>query len=117
MTLTREQILKPRTMPSEVVPCPEIADGATLTVRRLTGKEFMAMSAKVKAEPDLAFAYWIMATVVNDDGAAVFNADDAVALGEQDATLIQRLSEVAMKLNVNGKGDPAKNSDPTPPAV
>jgi hypothetical protein len=45
----------------------------------------------------------------------VFTPDDAAALAEQDATLIERLTTVAMRLNVNPKEQAAKNSA-TPPA-
>lgn len=117
MAITREQILRSRKLPSEVVPCPELGDGATLIVRRLSAREFMALSAKVKAQPDLAYAHWIVATVIDEQGAPVFNDDDAAALGEQDTTLVERLVSAAMKLNVNGKGDPAKNSEATRPAA
>src|SRR5437879_4891959 len=104
MALTREQILRPRKMPTEVVPCPELGDGATLIVRRLTGREFMDLSNKVKTQPDLAFAFWITATVVDESGNRVFTEDDDVAaLAEQDGTLVQRLTEAAMRLNVIAK--------------
>src|SRR2546430_1203538 len=115
MAITRDQILRPRKLPTEVVPCPELGDGVTLIVRRLTAREFMALSAKVKAQPDLAYAHWIVATVIDEQGATVFNEDDAAALGEQDTTLVERLTSAAMKLNVNGKGEPGKNS--TTPSV
>lgn len=108
--MTRQQILQPRTLPSEVVPAPELGDGASLIVRRLAAREFMELSTKVKAQPDIAYALWIVATVVDENGANVFTENDAAALGEQDATLVQRLTETAMRLNVNAKGDAAKNS-------
>lgn len=110
MGLTRDQILTRRTPTSEQVPTPELGQGSSLTVRRLSAREFMALSAKVKADPDLAFAHWITATVIGDDGQPVFTPEDAAALAEQDATLIQRLTEAAMKLNVNAKEDAVKNS-------
>ena len=110
MALTREQILAPRKPVTEPVPCPELGDGASLTVRRLSARAFMALSAKVKADPDLAFAHWITATVIGDDGKPVLSESDAAALAEQDATLVQRLTEAAMRLNVNGKEHAAKNS-------
>lgn len=117
MATTREQVLSKRKLPTEVVPCPELGDGSSLTVRRLTAREFMALSKKVQADSDLAFAHWIVATVIDENGKPVFNEDDAAALGEQDATLVERLTTAAMKLNVNGQGDAAKNSVTTRPAA
>jgi hypothetical protein len=115
MSLTREQILAPRKPVTEPVPAPELGEGVTLTVRRLTAREFMALSTKVKADAEMAYAHWITATVVDDDGKSVFTPDDAAALAEQDATLIERLTEAAMRLNVNPK-DKAKGNSQTPTA-
>lgn len=115
MSLTREHILAPRKVVTEPVPCPELGAGAKLLVRRLSAREFMALSAKAKANPDQAYAFWIVATVVGEDGRPVFNEEDAAALAEQDATFVQRLTEAAMRLNVNAKEQAEKNSS-TPAA-
>src|SRR5688500_12409091 len=97
--LTREQILRPRKLATKSVPAPELGDGETLTVRRLSAREFMDLTAKAKGQPEIAYAHWIVATVVNDAGTRIFNEDDAVALGEQDITLVERLTDEAMKIN------------------
>jgi hypothetical protein len=109
MTVTRDQFLKPRPRVTETVPCPEFGPDASVKVRKLSAQEFNALSEKTKANPDLAYAYWITATVVDDSGANIFTESDAVTFGEQDATLVQRLVETATKLNVVSKADAAKN--------
>ena len=109
MALTREQILKPRKMPVEVVPCPELGEGQTLTVKRLTGRQFIELSNRIKGAGELAFAHWIVATVTTEDGLPMFTEADAAALADQDGTLVQRLAEAAMRLNVVSKDDAAKN--------
>ena len=115
MSLTREQFLSSRKLVTETVPAPELGDGVTVTVRRLTAREFMTLSNKVKADADMAYAHWITATVIGDDGKPLFTEQDAAALAEQDATLIERLTMAAMKLNVNPKEQAVKNSQ-TPAA-
>jgi len=107
--LTREQILQHK-LPTESVPCPELADGAALIVRRLTAREFMALNAKIKADPDAAYAHWIAATVVDEAGNRIFNESDAAALADQDFNLINRLTEAAIRINGGGKEQAEKNS-------
>jgi hypothetical protein len=107
--MTREQVLARRERPTETVPCPELGDGATLTVRRLSAKEFMALTERAKAQPDLAYAHWIVATVIDDQGNAMFSEADAAELAEQDITLVERLTDAAQRLNLAGKGQAAKN--------
>lgn len=107
--LTREQILAPRKLPTETVPAPELGEGCTLTVRRLSAREFMDLTAKAKAQPDLAYAHWIVATVVGEDGKPILTEADAAAMAEQDITLVERVTETAQRLNLNAKGQAAKN--------
>src|SRR5262245_1394379 len=95
MILTREQILQRRPIVTEVVPAPELGEGATLKVRRLAARDFMALSEKAKAQPELAYVHWIVACVIDDAGAKVFTDDDAQAISELDITLIERLSDAA----------------------
>lgn len=119
MALNREQILARRVTATEVVPAPELGDGATLTVRRLSAREFMVMTDKAKAEPELAYAHWIAATVVDDQSARVFTVDDAQGLvADLDITLVERLTDAAQRLNISKKADgpnpqPRPDSSPT----
>jgi hypothetical protein len=111
MALTREQILARRVAATEVVPAPELGDGATLTVRRLRAGDFLALSEKVKADPALAYAHWITACVVDEQGERMFTDDDAPALADLDITLIERLSDAAQRMNISKK---ASGPNPTP---
>src|SRR5688572_27942676 len=112
--LTREQILAPRKLPTEVVPCPELGEGATLTVRRLTAREFINLTGKAKATPDMTYALWVVACVVDDEGKPVLTEADVTALAEKEITLLERLADAAQRLNLNAKGQAAKNSQATP---
>ncbi|HEV2294094.1 MAG TPA: hypothetical protein VGR35_09560 [Tepidisphaeraceae bacterium] len=107
MALTREQILQRRKVTTEVVPAPELGDGATLNVRRLSAREFMELTEQAKTDSDNAYAYWIAATVVDDTGEGkVFTVDDAKGLvSELDITLVERLTDAAQRLNISKKAD------------
>lgn len=110
--LTRDQILA-RTLswPTEVVPCPELGAGATLRVKTLNARDFMDMSSRAKASPDLAYAHWIVATVVDDEGKAVFQPEDAATLANMPFSLIARLTEAAQRLN--GTAEQAEKNSTT----
>ena len=113
--LTRDAIFAANDLPTEVVPVPEWGgEGATLTVRRLTAAEFLALLAKVKADPDRAYAYWLVFTVVDDAGKRLFTEADAEALAGKSMQVIQRLFDAADRLNPTPKKDvAAKNSQAT----
>ena len=113
--LTRDAILTVNDLPSEQVPVHEWGgDGATLTVRRLTAGEFLQLLKKVQADPDRAFAYWIVFTVVGEDGKRVFTESDAEVLAGKSMQVIQRLFDAADRLNPTPKKDvTAKNSPAT----
>ena len=85
-----------------------------LTVRRLTARDYMALAGKVKAEPDLAYAYWIAATVIDGDGKRIFTDEDAAVLADADHAIVNRLAETAIRLNGAAPGQAPKNSQ-TPP--
>jgi hypothetical protein len=108
MALTREQILKPRPRVTEVIACPELGDDANVIVRRLTASEFVELNEKAREHPEKAYVYWLVASVIDDAGNPLFSEDDAVALGEQDVLLVQRLTEAAQRLSVVTK-EQAKN--------
>jgi hypothetical protein len=113
MALTRDQIVQRKTVATEVVPAPELGDGATLIVRRLSAREFMALTATAKAEADLAYAHWIAATVVDDQGNQVFTAEDDQGLvADLDITLVERLTDAAQRLNLSKRADDGPNPQP-----
>lgn len=108
MAITREQFLA-RTLPSETVACPELGEGASATVRRLSAREYLVLAEKVKAEPQIAFAHWIVACVRDASGGPLFTTDDAAALADSDFGLVNRLAEAAIKLNGAAEGQATKN--------
>lgn len=103
MSLTREDILRRRPLPTEVVPAPELGDGVTLRVRRLNAGEFLALTEKAKADPQTAYQHWIVATVCDDAGQRVFTDDDAPAIAELDIALVERLTTASQRLNLPQK--------------
>jgi hypothetical protein len=107
--LTREQILNLNDLPTVAVPVPEWGEGATLNVRQLTVAEVTALAEAQKAAPDKMFVQWIVATVVDDAGARIFNPEDVEALERKSAQVIQRLAEAAITLNTFNKDAAAKN--------
>jgi lipoprotein-anchoring transpeptidase ErfK/SrfK len=115
MALTKDQILAARRTATETVPAPELGDDAALIVRRLSARDFMALTDKARAEPELAYAHWIAATVVDDAGRPVFDAADASGVvAELDITLVERLTDAAQRLNISKKAEGP--NPPTPPA-
>jgi hypothetical protein len=108
--LTREQILNANDLPSEPVPVPEWGQGATLKVRQLTVAEVNELAKKQTEHPDKVFAYWLVFTVVDDNGNRLFTPEDAVALEGKSAQVIKRLAEAAIKLNMFNTEAAAKNS-------
>jgi hypothetical protein len=113
--LTRDAIFAANDLPTEVVPVPEWGgEGATLTVRRLTAAEFLTLLGKVKADPDRAYAYWLVFTVMDDAGNRMFTVDDAEKLVGKSMHVIERLYAAADRLNPTPKKDvAAKNSQAT----
>lgn len=96
--LTRTDILnRPPTI--ETVPAPELGEGATLGVKLLSAAEFMGMSSDPRSKGDKAYAAWLLACVCDQTGQPVFTADDFDALTSLPFTLVNRLIEVAQKVN------------------
>jgi hypothetical protein len=109
--MTREELLKnPFKWPAENVPCPELIGDETMTVRTLSAKAFLAMSAAIKKDKgkENAFVHWIINTVVDDKGKPIFTAADEEAIAEWPFPLISRLTAAASKLNAGE--DAEKNS-------
>ena len=105
--LTRDQILsRPPTI--EQVPAPELGDGATLGVKLLSAAEFLRLSNVAKTKGDQAYACWLLACVCDAQGKAIFNPDDADAVGGLPFPLVNRLIEAAQRVNGTSEGA-AKN--------
>jgi hypothetical protein len=123
--LTRDQILKKRDLPREVVDVPEWGD--KVIVRGLTGAERDAFEQSIvdtrgksgKANLANIRAKLCVACIVDESGNRLFKAEDAAALGEQSATALQRVFNVAQRLCGMSQSDVeelAKNSEPGPSA-
>lgn len=107
--LTKNDILnRPRTI--EQVPAPELGDAATLGVRLLSAAEFLKLSGEAKAQPELGYAFWIIATVVDDNGTAMFTDADLEAVTALPFPLVDRLIDKAQKVNGTKKDAASGNS-------
>jgi hypothetical protein len=96
--LTRNDILN-RAPTIETVSAFELGEGATLGVKLLSAAEFMAMSSDPRSKGDKAYAAWLLACVCDEAGKPVFATDDFDALTSLPFTLVNRLIEVAQKIN------------------
>lgn len=96
--LTRDQI-KNRRPKIEAVPAPELGEGATIGVRLLSAAEFMALSAKAKEKPEIAYAHWIIACACDEQGSPIFTADELDDAAGLAFPLVNRFIDAAQRLN------------------
>ncbi len=116
----REQILRAEDAQAEKVHVSEW--GVDVWVRGLTGSERDAIEDAMlrgRGKVDLGNfrARLLVKTVVDEDGARIFNDEDATALGTKSAVALERLVNVAMRLAGIRAGDVedlSKNSAPGP---
>lgn len=118
--LTREVILKVSDLPQEKLAIPEW--GGHVFVRTLSGhergeleKRFTADSAR--KEPAGFRATLLCLTLVDGEGKTLFGLGDVEVLGKKSALVIERLFDVASRLNGFTKRDVEeleKNSEPPP---
>jgi len=100
--LNRESILQTNDLPSELVSVPEW--GGEVYVRTLTGTERdafeQALSGK-KNKPNLdnVRARFAVLTICDENGKRLFSDGDVKALGEKSASALDRVFEVASRLN------------------
>jgi hypothetical protein len=100
--LNRDAILKADDLPRELVNVPEW--GGDVYVRTLTGTErdqFEQELVQNKSKPNLANvrARFAVLTICDADGVRLFQAKDAEPLGKKSASALDRVFEVAQKLN------------------
>jgi hypothetical protein len=116
MTVTREMILKADDLPRESVNVK--AWGGVVFVKTMTAGERDALDA-VNAEDreakvkHLFSARLVAATVVDEAGALLFTEADVPALARKSARVMDRIVDVALKLNRMRESDAAsaeKNS-------
>jgi hypothetical protein len=100
--LDKNTILNADDLPGEVVNVPEW--GGSIKVRSMTAKEREDFSAGLRdKDGNVVTASWkarlVALTVVDENGARIFADADADALAGKSALVIERLSEVALRLN------------------
>lgn len=100
--LSREQILAADDRPREEVEVPEW--GGTVLVAAMSGTErdrFEASIVTGKGETDLSNmrAKLVAATLVDGDGNMLFSQGDIEALGRKNAAALERVVQVAQRLN------------------
>lgn len=104
-TLTKEQILKQDDLKTELVQVPEW--GGAVWVRTLTGTERDLFEADtiIKRDNDVCLNYdnfrakLCVRTIVDTDGKRLFEDKDAIVLGNKSAAALDRVFEVAQRLN------------------
>ena len=109
--LNRDQILQARELPTEDVEVPEW--GGTVTVKALTaaerdGYEASMIEGKGKGQRvsmKNVRARLCVRCMINGDGGRIFSDDDAEQLGQQPASALDRVYEVAARLNGVGNED------------
>ncbi len=120
VTLTRDLILEANDLKREQVEIPEW--GGTVYVRGLTGAERDAFEASINADGGQGKIQNVRArlvafTVVDENGNRIFSDADAGILGRKSANALNRVFEVALRLNGIGNKEVealAKNSNPEP---
>ena len=119
MSLTREQILQVDDIKTEIVPVPEW-DGEVI-VRTMTGTDRDIWDNLLYKEGKVNFldntrARLLACTIIDEDDNLVFSEDDIVALGKKSSLAINRIFDVAKRLNGLGSEqieDLEKNSEET----
>lgn len=113
MILTRDAILAASDIRSERVAVPEW--GGEVLVGTMSGAArdeweqslITRRPGSTKTEPNLANvrARLVAATVVDENGARLFSAEDAEALGRKSSAALERVCKVAQRLNGLGDAD------------
>ena len=123
MSLTKEQILAANDRPTEAVEVPEW--GGTVYVRVMSGAERDAYEQSwlekkgdnFEVNRNNLHAKLCVQTIVDSEGNRIFDDSEADTLGSKSAAALDRIFEVASRLNRLSKKDEAellKNSEPAP---
>jgi hypothetical protein len=108
--LGRDEILAVNDLKTETVPVPEWGAGVAVIVRSLTGAERDTYEAEMLGQAsgegedrqyDLGNIRAKLAarTIVDEAGKRLFSEADVVALGEKNASALDRVAEVARRLS------------------
>lgn len=102
--LNKAQILAAEDLWIETVEVPEWGEGAQVGVRVMTGAELYAMNEKILALPDgKTFnqrAYVCALTLCDEEGGRLFSTEEMEALERKSSRALDRLYEVACRINV-----------------
>jgi len=125
-SLTRDQILSKRTLHLERVPVPEWAENGTseVCVRRFSartkqhlGELLAAASKRGEQLPNNWYATVCALAMCDETGQRIFtDPKDVQELGEDDADVLERVYQVAARLNgltADAAEEVAKNSEPS----
>jgi len=115
MLLTKEQILKAKDLPTEVVEVPEW--GGSVIVRTLMSDVFdtwqLAEGKERETGTSRIRSSFCAICMVDKDGKVLFTKGDVAALGKKSGVALNRVWEVAQRLNAGDAGaveDAVKNS-------
>ena len=94
------------TLPQEVVPTPELGDGASVIVRGMSGTDRNSYESALmvgkgrKSRVDMAdiTAKLLVRCIVREDGTRVFRDDETALVGKIRSDVLGRLSDVAQRL-------------------
>ena len=119
MSLTKEQILNSQDLTKEKIEVPEW--GGVIFVRTMTGAERDSFEQGIVNDDRTANLSNIRAklcalTVVDEEGKRIFTDDDVKGIGEKSSLVLDRVFQVAQKLNGISSADVedlAKNSEET----
>jgi len=119
MSLTKEQILNSQDLIKEKIEVPEW--GGVIFVRTMTGAERDSFEQGIVNDDRTANLSNIRAklcalTVIDEEGKRIFTDDDVKGIGEKSSLVLDRVFQVAQKLNGISPADVedlAKNSEET----
>ena len=119
MSLTKEQILNSQDLTKEKIEVPEW--GGVIFVRTMTGAERDSFEQGIVNDDRTANLSNIRAklcalTVIDEEGKRIFTDDDVKGIGEKSSLVLDRVFQVAQKLNGISPADVedlAKNSEET----
>jgi hypothetical protein len=107
--LTKEQILSANDLPTQVVNVPEW--NGSVIVKTMTGLERDSFEESMLKADKKSIAYvgsksrLCVRCIVDDSGKRIFSDEDAEALGKKSAPAINRIYDVAARINGINKED------------
>ena len=96
--LSLDEIFAPRDLPREFVPVPEWGSGG-VWIAVMTGIQRDLWETTIAADRTNARAKLLVYAAVAEDGSPLFRPEHADQLGKQSAVVLDRLANVALRLN------------------